>query len=80
MARLKVGDKVIKNPRGWIPSEFDGWGAGRGVGRITRVDEEIVDVVWPAGRAGQLESEVMPAPSAARFVVPKSMVERYASK
>ena len=30
--KLKVGDKVIKNHSLWIPSEFDSWGAGEGVG------------------------------------------------
>jgi hypothetical protein len=36
---FKLGDRVIKNPATWRPSEFDGWGAGLGVG-------VVVDPLW----------------------------------
>jgi hypothetical protein len=31
---MKIGDRVVKNPETWMPSEFDAWGAGVGVGVI----------------------------------------------
>jgi hypothetical protein len=24
--KFNIGDRVIKNPEGWIPNDFDGWG------------------------------------------------------
>ena len=76
MANFKIGDRVVKNPATWRPSEFDGWGAGEGVGVIAdppwedHIDgvwpganeEPCVDVVWPAGRAFQYTAELLPAP------------------
>lgn len=66
MTGFKIGDKVVKNPLRWHASEFDAWGAGKGVGRIVAVAPAL-DVVWPTGRSWQHESELMPAPSSARF-------------
>lgn len=31
---MKIGDRVVKNPATWRPSQFDAWGAGDGVGVI----------------------------------------------
>ncbi len=60
---LEVGDKVVKNPETWIPSEFDAWGAGEGVGIIVEVnrvpgEDTLVDVRWPNGRAYQRPVEL----------------------
>lgn len=62
--RFKVGDRVVKNPLTWKPSEFDGWGAGEGVGVIVEaplygIDDGLVDVRWPAGRCSQHEDELI---------------------
>lgn len=58
-----VGDRVVKDPSGWIASEFDAWGAGEGVGEVVDADDTHVDVRWPGGRAYQLPSELLPAPT-----------------
>lgn len=60
---FKAGDRVIKNPATWQPSEFDAWGAGAGVGVVVEVvaDLGMVDVRWPAGRAHQKMSELIHA-------------------
>ncbi len=57
---MKVRDKVLKNPDRWIPSDFDAWGAGEGVGEILEVfpDIGLVDVRWPAGKAFQYMYEL----------------------
>jgi len=50
---IKVGDKVIKNEDNWIPTEFDGWGRGIGVGIVVEPPFDLegdVDVKWPTGR------------------------------
>jgi len=54
---MKPGDRVIKNPATWEPSEFDSWGDGEGVGVGVVVeppfavdDLGMVDVRWPGGR------------------------------
>lgn len=63
---FKSGDRVVKNPETWTPSEFDGWGAGEGVGVVVEppfilcVDQ--VDVVWPGGREFRMTAELLPAP------------------
>lgn len=61
---FKIGDKVVKNPYTWIPSEFDAWGAGEGVGEIIKppfeLDEGYVDVKWPNGRCFQQTIELLP--------------------
>jgi hypothetical protein len=57
---LKVNDNVIKDSINWIPSDFDKWGAGEGVGKILEiVDEKTVDVQWDNGRAYQLNKELI---------------------
>ncbi len=57
---LKVGDRVIKNPETWQPSEFDSWGAGEGTGTVVGIiDETLVDVKWKCGRASQDENELL---------------------
>ncbi len=63
---FKVGDKVVKNPARWLPSEFDSWGAGEGIGEIVEspfgeIDGEV-DVRWPAGRVTQRPEELLPYP------------------
>jgi hypothetical protein len=68
--QFRVGDRVVKNPTGWIPSAFDAWGAGEGVGVVLGVYEQQTgvpslgeyDVRWPAGRATQAQAELLPAP------------------
>jgi len=61
--KLKVGDKVRKNPETWIGSDFDSWGAGVGVGEVVEppfeLDEGDVDVRWPAGRCFQRANELI---------------------
>ena len=34
-----IGSRVVRNPATWLASEFDGWGAGEGVG-------EVVEPPW----------------------------------
>lgn len=62
MQKLKTGDKVIKNPANWIPSEFDDWGRGIGVGIVVeppfQLNEDEVDIRWPAGRCFEKENEL----------------------
>ncbi len=52
--KLKIGDKVVKNPNTWIPNDFDGWGRGVGQGVVVEppfdLDDDEVDVRWPNGR------------------------------
>lgn len=75
MTRFRIGDRVIKNPATWRPSEFDGWGAGVGIGIIVEppwdhddglfdvgTEHEAVDVRWPGGRAFARVVELLPAP------------------
>lgn len=59
---FKVGDRVVKDPKTWEPSDFDSWGAGEGVGVVVAVEAGCVDVRWPAGRAFQKATELLPAP------------------
>lgn len=67
MRTFKVGDRVIKNPLTWKPSEFDGWGAGLGIGVVVEppfdLDDGQVDVRWPTGRCFQEETELLPVDS-----------------
>lgn len=56
---LPPGTKVVKNPATWVPSEFDAWGAGEGVGTVVgNFGDGVIDVRWPTGRCFQHESEV----------------------
>ena len=61
---MQVGDKVIKNPSTWTPSEFDAWGRGEGVGEIVAPPFDLgdgwVDVRWPAGRCFEHTSGLSP--------------------
>lgn len=54
---FQLGDLVVKDPAGWVSSDFDKWGAGEGVGVVVPSPfgdiAGEVDVVWPAGRATQ---------------------------
>ena len=51
---FRVGDRVIKNPETWQPTDFDLWGRGIGIGIVVAVlgteSDGIVDVKWPAGK------------------------------
>jgi hypothetical protein len=62
--KFNIGDRVIKNPDGWIPNDFDGWGRGVGVGIIVEppfeLDEGDYDVRWPGGRCFERESQLLP--------------------
>lgn len=64
MNRFKIGDRVVRNPETWIPSEFDEW-AGQGVGEVVEppfpLDADVVDVRWPDGRCFQNETELLPS-------------------
>jgi hypothetical protein len=69
-----VGDRVVKNPRGWRSSEFDSRGVGVGVGNVASVTalfggeaailgtSGIIGVRWPAGQCYHREDELLPAP------------------
>ena len=74
MYGFKIGDRVVKNPATWQPGEFDGWGAGEGIGLIVEPpwdhDEGVmigddgrpyVDVRWPTGRCFRDLEELLPA-------------------
>ena len=64
--RFAVGDRVVKDPAGWIPTDFDAWGAGEGIGVVVEVDPALylADVRWPAGQAWQAFAELLPVPPA----------------
>jgi len=70
MPTYKPGDRVVKNPATWRPSEFDAWGAGEGVGIVVRppfaIPLDEVDVEWPSGRAFQKADELLPDDPARR--------------
>lgn len=52
--KLKIGDLVVKNPKTFVPNDFDWWGRGFGIGEVVRPPFEMgdggVDVRWPTGR------------------------------
>ena len=60
---MNPGTKVIKNPDTWVPTEFDGWGRGEGVGTIVEPNVELgdneVDIRWPAGRCVERIEELI---------------------
>jgi hypothetical protein len=66
MPKFQIGDRVVKNPDNWKPSEFDSWGAGVGVGIVVKppfaLEDGVVDVRWPGGRCFQNENELLPVP------------------
>lgn len=55
---MKVGVKVVRNPATWSVNEFDSWGRGVGIGEVVEPPHELnddqVDVRWPAGRCFEL--------------------------
>jgi len=55
---MKVGDKVIKNVNTWIPSEFDIWGRGIGIGEVIVVDD-FIDVRWNGGRCYEHSTQLI---------------------
>jgi hypothetical protein len=52
--KLKIGDKVKKNPETWVKNDFDSWGRGEGIGEVVEppfdLEDYDVDVRWPEGR------------------------------
>ena len=60
--KFKPGDKVIKNEETWISNEFDAWGRGIGIGIVVeppyKLDEDEVDVIWPAGRCFEFVNQL----------------------
>jgi hypothetical protein len=61
--KLKVGDKVKKNPEMWTENEFDSWGRGEGMGEVVEPPFDLgpddVDVRWPAGRCFERRSGLL---------------------
>ena len=66
MNKFKIGDKIVKNDKNWVPNDFDSWGRGIGVGVIVEppfeLDEGEYDVRWPNGRCFEDESQLLEAP------------------
>ena len=64
--KFNIGDRVIKNPEGWIPNDFDNWGRGIGDGVIVEppfeLDEGQYDVRWPRGRCFEDDTQLLPNP------------------
>ncbi len=62
---FKIGDFVKKNPETWVPSDFDSWERGIGVGQIVEppflMEENEVDVRWPTGRCFEFKEQLLPA-------------------
>ena len=62
----RVGERVVRNPETWTPSEFDAWGRGDGVGVVVEAPFPLmpgeVDVRWPGGRCFERADELLPAP------------------
>jgi hypothetical protein len=60
--KLKVGDKVVKNPETWIDNDFDSWGRGEGVGIVVEspfeLEDDEVDVRWPNGRCFEMIAQI----------------------
>lgn len=60
---LNIGDKVVKNPETWEPTEFDEWGRGVGVGIVVeppfKLSDGEVDVRWPDGRCFEFVDQLM---------------------
>lgn len=60
---MKVGTRVIRNPKNWKPNDFDLWGRGKGVGVIVEppfeMEEGGVDVKWPDGRCFENKDQII---------------------
>jgi hypothetical protein len=65
-ATFSVGDRVVRNPATWRPTEFDSWGRGSGVGVVVEppfvLGSDEVDVRWPSGRCFEWFAQLLPAP------------------
>ncbi len=63
--KFKVGDYVKKNPDKWVPSDFDSWGRGEGIGQIVEppyeLDDNEVDVRWSGGRCFEFTDQLLHA-------------------
>ena len=61
----QVGDYVVKNPSNWVANDFDSWGRGIGIGRVVEspfdLQDNEVDVRWPAGRCFEYVEQLLPA-------------------
>ena len=62
--KMKIGDKVVKNNKYWMASDFDWWGAGIGIGKIVQIDIDeddklILDIKWPYGRCFNMSHEII---------------------
>jgi len=64
--RFPVGSLVIANPTKWRSNAFDVWGRGLGVGLVVEppfpLENDTVDVRWPAGRCFEETDQLLPAP------------------
>ena len=62
---FQVGDCVRKNAERWVPNDFDSWGRGEGIGQVVEppfeLDDDMVDVRWPAGRCFERVDQLLPA-------------------
>lgn len=65
--QFKIGDKVSRHPINWIPSAFDEWGRGLGIGVVEEppfdLDGVAVDVRWPSGRCFENLDQLVHAPT-----------------
>lgn len=63
MEKIKVGDYVIKNPKTWVPNDFDEWGRGVGTGIVVEppfeCDDGDLDVRWPEGRCFETADQLL---------------------
>jgi hypothetical protein len=61
---FSVGDRVVKDPAGWRPNDFDSWGRGEGIGEVVEppfpLEPDSVDVRWPAGRCFEEVAGLLP--------------------
>lgn len=65
LKKYNIGNLVKKNPDNWIVNDFDRWGRGLGIGEVVEppftLNENEVDVVWPAGRCFESIDQLLPA-------------------
>lgn len=59
---MKVGDKVVRNPQTWNPSEFDKWISPTDVGTIVELMDDGIhaDIRWPAGKEWRALEQLLP--------------------